>query len=136
MEFDCAFVFPIVRPVVLRQAQVDRCAVDCVKRIVKLETMSRRACQSPVEDFLEKRLENIRAAPVHGVGESGFRYGSHTQVVEAVVIGRQPADNFTQRIFAGNLSIDRSGTAAMRKNSCNNGRRTSFLRIFQNDIGE
>ena len=106
MEFDCAFVFPIVRPVVLRQAQVDRCAVDCVKRIVKLETMSRRACQSPVEDFLEKRLENIRAAPVHGVGESGFRYGSHTQVVEPVVIGRQPADNFTQRIFAGNLSIE------------------------------
>ena len=79
MEFDCAFVFPIVRPVVLRQAQVDRCAVDRVKRIVKLETVSRSTCQSPVEDFLEKRLENIRAAPVHGVCESGFCYGSHAQ---------------------------------------------------------
>ena len=58
------------------------------------------------ELLLEKCLENIRAAPVHGVCESGFRYGSHAQVVEALVIGRQTAGNFTQRIFAGNLSIE------------------------------
>ena len=106
VEFNRALVFPIMRPVVLSQAQINGRAVDCVKRIVKFETVSRSTCQSPVEDFLEKRLENIRAAPVHGVCESGFCYGSHAQVVEAVVIGRQTADNFTQRIFAGNLSIE------------------------------
>ena len=59
MEFDCAFVFPIVRPVVLRQTEINRCAVDRVKRIMKFESMSRRTCKGPVENFLEKRLEDI-----------------------------------------------------------------------------
>ena len=131
MEFDCAFVFPIVRPVVLRQTQVDRCAVDCVKRIVKLETMSRRACQSPVEDFLEKRLENIRAAPVHGVGESGFRYGSHTQVVEADVGGRPTADKFSQRKFSGDFRTQKGeGPPPRGKKLSIKGARQDFLGFF------
>ena len=45
MEFDCAFVFPIMRPVVLRQTEIDRCAVDRVKRIMKFESVPLPPCR-------------------------------------------------------------------------------------------
>ena len=91
MEFDCAFVFPIVRPVVLRQAQVDHCAVDCVKRIVKFESVPRSTSDGAFKDLLEKRLENLRRTAVHGIGEGRFRHGFHTEVIKAALVGHQAA---------------------------------------------
>ena len=50
-------------------------------------------------------------------------------------------DTFAKTMFLKIVTITRIycqkvPAAVMQKNSCNIGRRTSFLRIFQNDIGE
>jgi len=79
-----------------------------MKRIMKFESMSRCTCKDPVENFLKKRLEDIRGTPIHGVCESGFRYSGQPQMVETTLIGRKPAGDLTQRIFSCDLCIETS----------------------------
>lgn len=72
------------------------------------ESMSRRTCKGPIENFLKKRLEDIRGTPIHGVCESGFRYSGQPQMVETALIGRQSAGDLTQKIFSCDLCIETS----------------------------
>ena len=105
MEFDCALVFTIMRPVIKIQAQINRRAVNRIQRIVKTELVPGRTCQSTVKDFLKQRLEYLRIAAVHCLGQGRFGNDLHAEVIQTVMVCKQTVFNFPQGVFAGNLRV-------------------------------
>ena len=105
MEFDCAFVLSVVRPIILIQAEVDRSAVNGMKRIMEAEFMSRRTFRGSGKNLLEQFPEHLRIPSVHGIGERRFRHRGHSEVIQPIMIRHQSTFNFTQRILSGDLRI-------------------------------
>ena len=107
-------MFAVISPVAARKAKVDRCAVDRIQRIFELEFMFWRVCHNVIKEFFKQCFEYFRITAVHCFGKRGFCHSFHAGVIKAFVVGKQSVFNFTQRIFAGNLSKVQSGTVSMR----------------------
>ena len=52
MQFDCALVLSVVSPIILIQAEVDRSAVNGMKRIMEAEFMSRRTFRNEISEII------------------------------------------------------------------------------------
>ena len=50
-------MFAVISPVIARQTQVDRCAVDGIQRIFELEFMFRRDCHNAIKQFFKQCFE-------------------------------------------------------------------------------
>ena len=108
MQFDCAFMLAVISPVVAWKTKVDRCAVDSIQRIFELEFMFRSDCHDTIKNFFKQCFEYFRITAVHCFRKRGFCHGFHAKVIKPFVVGKQSVFNFTQRIFAGNLSKEQS----------------------------
>lgn len=108
MQFDCAFVLSVVRPIILIQTEVDRNAVDGMKWIMEVRNLCRRTFRDSGKNLLEQFPEHIRIPSVHGIGERRFHHSSHSEVIKPIMIRYQSLFNFTQRILSSDLCIKTS----------------------------